>query len=657
MCGIAGILRRPGVTTPSCLGATARSMASTLRHRGPDDSGTWLDAEAGVAIAHRRLSILDVTSCGHQPMTSACGRHVLVFNGEIYNFRDLRARLSARGQSFRSNSDTEVLLEMIASCGVAAALEELVGMFAFAVWDRKAQTLVLARDRMGEKPLYYGWLGSDLVFASELKALRAHPAWEGNIDREAISLYLRYSYVPGPRTIYRGILKLQPGRLLCITDLVPGVLPAPKAYWRLEDVAQTRSPGPPPSDHEAVDALERLLGEVVQQQMVADVPLGAFLSGGVDSATVVAMMQAVSERPVRTFTIGVRDPERDEAPAARAIAEHLKTDHTEQYIHPDDALAVIPQLSTIYDEPFADSSQIPTLLVSRLARQSVTVSLSGDGGDELFAGYERYVNAPRLVGRLGWMPGPLRYLTGHLLLSRPILGAVDALSGFQSGIAGERLRRLGEVLVHHSPLTLHRALHSSWPQPDTIVHGGREPATAFTTSTLPWTGSGFGRHMLIADALTYLPDDLLVKVDRAAMAVSLETRVPLLNHRLVEFAMQLPWHFKVRNGVRKWILRQVLYRHVPQRLFEGPKRGFSIPIGTWLRGPLRRWADSLLDPERLRQEGFFDPHLISMRWRQHLSGAADWSYPIWTILMFQQWYESQATDLHLSDRTLAPQSP
>jgi asparagine synthase (glutamine-hydrolysing) len=644
MCGIAGLVRGLQRGSRLSLGDAVLAMQSRLVHRGPDSRGVWMNEDAGVALAHRRLAIIDTTPKGHQPMRTQDGRYVIVYNGEIYNYQEIRSGLEQQGCRFVGQSDTEVLLEAIARYGIQETLRTATGMFALAVWDQAERTLALARDRLGEKPLYYGWYNGNFVFASELKAIQALPDWCGSVDREALTLYLRYSYVPAPYTIYKGLYKLKPGTVLLVNDFDHDRLLTPEPYWSLTSAAQAelrRFAG----DGDAVDALEHLLCNVVKQQMIADVPLGAFLSGGVDSSTIVAMMQAVSGRPVRTFTVGVRDPGRDEAPAARAIAEHLKTDHTEQYVHADDALAVVPKLSTIYDEPFADSSQIPTFLVSHLARQSVTVSLSGDGGDELFAGYERYVKVPRIVNRMGWLPSRFRSLTGHLLLSRSVLGAVDAISSSRSGMAGERLRRLGEVLAHSSPLTLHRALHSSWPQPETVVSGGREPASAFTTSTLPWSGNGFGRHMLAADALTYLPDDLLVKVDRAAMAVSLETRVPLLNHHVVEFAMQLPWHFKVRAGVRKWILRQVLHRHVPQHLVQGPKRGFSIPIGTWLRGPLRSWADKLLDPERLRQEGFFDPRPISARWRQHLSGAADWSYPIWTILMYQQWYESQVSML------------
>jgi asparagine synthase (glutamine-hydrolysing) len=641
MCGIAGLAETTAGADNTELQARARAMADTVRHRGPDDEGVWCDAVAGIALAHRRLSILDVTSGGHQPMVSGDGRFVIVFNGEIYNFQSLRARLAAVGHAFRSGSDTEVLLAAIVEWGVEAAVREAVGMFAFAVWDREMRVLVLARDRMGEKPLYYGRAGGSFVFASELKALRAHPEWDGSIDREALTLYLRHGYVPGPRSIYRGVHKLPPGTLLRLSGFDPGSLPEPEPYWTLTSSGAQLEPARHGSDRAAVDALERVLGDAVRDQMVADVPLGAFLSGGVDSATVVALMQASSDRPVRTFTIGVESPDHDEAPAARAIAEHLGTDHTEQYVRPDDALAVIPWLSTIYDEPFADSSQIPTLLVSELARRSVTVSLSGDGGDELFAGYARYESAPRLVGRLGRVPAPLRNLAGRAIQSRPVLRGLSTLALFDGGRSGERAQRLGEILEARSPLAVHRALHSSWPRPQDVVRGGSEPPTPLTVDGLAWAAEGFGHRMLIADALTYLPDDLLVKVDRAAMSVSLETRVPLLDHRVVEFALRLPWEMKVRDGVRKWILREVLHRHVPRRLVDGPKRGFAIPIGEWLRGPLRLWADDLLDRDRIEADGFFRYAPIAVKWHQHRRGACDWSYPLWAVLMFQTWYDRQ----------------
>jgi asparagine synthase (glutamine-hydrolysing) len=641
MCGIAGIIASSSSHASLQLDATAAAMAGALQHRGPDASGTWTDEQRGVSLAHSRLSILDLSAHGRQPMVSHCGRYVLAFNGEIYNFRELRSRLEVLGHEFRGESDTEVLLQAIATWGVRDAVARSTGMFAFGLWDRSEDALVLCRDRMGEKPLYYAAVNGSFVFASELKALRLFPGWKGEIDRDALTLFLRHSYVPGPRTIYRGVYKLPPASLLRLSGSAPLAEAEPERYWSLhpppgEDAAPLAG-----GDAEAVDTLERLLLASVRQQMVADVPVGAFLSGGVDSATIVALMQAVSGTPVRTFTIGVTTPDSDEAPAARRIAEHLRTDHMEQYVSAADALGLIPRLSSIYDEPFADSSQIPTLLVAQLARRSVTVSLSGDGGDELFAGYQRYISGPELVRRLGYIPSWLRRRAGGALLSRPLLRGLDSMSRVDGGLTGERSRRLGEILSHPSPLNVHRALHSSWAQPAAVVRGGAEPATLFTAARGRWSGEGLGPQMLFTDAATYLPDDLLVKVDRAAMSVSLETRVPLLDHRVVEFALRLPWDLKVRGGVSKWILREVLHRYVPRNLLAGPKRGFAVPVGMWLRGPLRDWAGKLLDRDRIEAEGFFVYEPIGRKWEEHLRGSYDWSYPLWTILMFQSWFESR----------------
>lgn len=640
MCGIAGFIDHSSVYARSDMSVLATAMAETLLHRGPDDQGVWTDETGGLVLAHTRLSILDVSSSGHQPMISHDGRYVIVYNGEIYNFKELRERLRSEGRPFSTESDTEVILEALGAWGLERTVHELVGMFSFALWDRLERTLALGRDRLGEKPLYYGWLGSTFVFASELKALRVLPAWNGEIDRVALTLYLRNGYVPGPRSIYEGILKLPPGCTLTIHGMNSDQGAEPESYWRLSESIDDALP-PATSAGEVVDTLETLVRRSVRQQMVADVPLGAFLSGGVDSSTVVALMQAESASPVRTFSIGVNDPVYDEAPAARAIAAHLGTDHTELYVDAEDSLAMVPRLSEIYDEPFADSSQIPTLLVSKLARRSVTVSLTGDGGDELFGGYERYVRAPELAERLGRIPGFLRRNGGRTLLSRPVLGALDFAARYRGGRVAERTRRLGELLEHHSPLGIHRALHSSWPLPGAVVLGGSEPETPVTAVRHPWSRSGMAEQMLLIDAVTYLPDDLLVKVDRASMAFSLETRVPLLDHRIVEFAFSMPWNMKVRNGTRKWILREVLHRHVPRRLVEGPKKGFAIPIGRWLRGPLLPWAERLLDPERIIEEGFFDHRPIVSKWTEHKKGRFDWSNPLWTILMFQAWYESQ----------------
>lgn len=638
MCGITGFLEPAGARSVDLVSR----LADVLHHRGPDASGAWEDADAGIWLGHRRLAIIDISESGAQPMASASGKLVITFNGEIYNYRELRSRLSGLGHEFHSESDTEVLLAAITEWGIEEAVRRSVGMFAFGLWDREKHTLTLVRDRMGEKPLYYGRVGDSFCFASELKAMRAHPGWNGAIDRDALTLFLRHGYVPGPFTIYSGIHKLPPGHTLTVSTGAIDNLPEPVPYWSLaESSGLTKKAFT--TDEEAIDALEKHLGDAVEQQMVSDVPLGAFLSGGIDSSTVVSLMQARSDRPVRTFTIGVQDPEHDEADAARRIADHLGTDHTEQYVRPEDALAIVPRLASIYDEPFADSSQIPTILVSELARRHVTVSLSGDGGDELFAGYVRYASAPQAVSRLGRIPGPLRRTAGRVMLNPAARRTAEFLTSRGSGLVAERAARIGEILSARSPLVFNRALHSAWPTPSEVVIGGRDPDTLLTTLEHPWREEGFGDRMLYADAMTYLPDDLLVKVDRAAMSVSLETRVPILDHRIVEFAMRLPFDMKVRDGVGKWILRQVLYRHVPQALVDGPKKGFSIPIGAWLRGPLRSWADELLDEDRIDAEGFFRPALISARWNAHKRGLHDWSYALWPVLMFQAWLEKERT--------------
>jgi len=643
MCGICGFLDPRGGTTRDELSDTVGGMAACVRHRGPDDGGAWVDEEAGVALGHRRLSIVDLSPLGHQPMQSGGGRYVVAFNGEIYNFPALRRELEGRGHRFRGHSDTEVLLAAVEEWGVEAALRRFVGMFAFALWDRAERALFLCRDRMGEKPLYYGWSGGVFLFGSELKALRAHPRWRGEVDRDALALYLRHVYVPGPYSIYRGIRKLQPGNFLRVT--ADETAPAePTEYWSLREAAAAGAADPfTGSDAEAVDALDARLRDAVAQQMVADVPLGAFLSGGIDSSTVVALMQAQSATPVRTFSIGVHDRDYDEAEHARAVAAHLGTDHTELYVTSEDALGVIPRLATMYDEPFADSSQIPTFLVAQMARRDVTVSLSGDGGDELFGGYNRYFVGRRVWNRVRGVPRPLRRAMAGGLAAVPPRGW-DALNGvlparLRQPQLGNRLHKLGHVLAAGRPEAIYERLVSEWTSPNDVVRGGREPLTQVTDPARRAPRDDFTERMMYLDALTYLPDDILVKVDRAAMAVSLETRVPFLDHRVVELAWRLPLGMKVRGTQGKWILRQVLDRYVPRELIERPKMGFGIPIQSWLRGPLRDWAEALLDERRLRDEGFFHPAPIRARWREHLAGSAEWQHSLWSVLMFQAWRE------------------
>ncbi len=647
MCGIAGILNDK--QSGDVLAAHAGRMADTLAHRGPDDAGVWTEPELGLALAHRRLSILDLSPEGHQPMASACGRYYIVFNGEVYNHIPLRHELEREGVGgWRGHSDTEVMLAAIAAWGVRRALERFTGMFAFALWDRETRTLTLARDRLGEKPLYYGYCGELFLFGSELKALRAHPGFKADIDRDALALMQRLAYIPAPHSIYRGIHKLPPGSLL---DIRPG-RPAesgPEVYWSARTVAEQGQRNPfSGSEEEALDELEHLLGDAVSQQMIADVPLGAFLSGGVDSSAIVALMQAQSSRPVKTFTIGFWEQSFNEAEHAKAVAAHLGTDHTELYITPEQALAVIPRLPGLYDEPYGDSSQVPTFLVSELARQQVTVSLSGDGGDELFGGYNRYFWAKDLWRRLGWAPTPLRSALAGMLTSagpaawdrvfRLLRPLTPASLRYQN--PGDKVHKLAQILALRDPEQVYLGLVSLWKQPEQLVLGSHEPATVLTDPAGRPDLAEFEHRMMQLDTLTYLPDDILVKVDRAAMGVSLETRVPLLDHRVVEFAWRLPLHMKIRGGESKRLLRSLLYRHVPAELIDRPKMGFAIPLADWLRGPLRDWSETLLAESRLRGEGYFDPDLVQRHWKEHLSGQRNWSYYLWNVLTFQAWLEA-----------------
>lgn len=624
---------------------TLAAMTDAVRHRGPDDAGHWLDPDAGIALGHRRLSILDLSPAGHQPMVSASGRYVIVYNGEIYNHHDLRAELEHVGAApdWRGHSDTEILLAAIAQWGVKPTLERLNSMFAFALWDQQARTLTLARDRMGEKPLYYGISGGVFLFGSEMKALKVHPAFRGEVDRDALTLYLRHNYIPAPHSIWRGIRKLPPAHYLVI-DGGQGGLPEPQCYWDFDAVARAGAAAPRAEGPHLIDELEVLLKDAVLRRMEADVPLGAFLSGGIDSSAIVALMQAQSARPVRTFSIGFHEKGFDEAVHARAVAAHLGTDHTELYVTPGDALAVIPKIPAMWDEPFSDSSQIPTFLVSEMTRRHVTVSLSGDGGDELFGGYGRYFKAAKFWSALSAIPAPLRSLGAALARSKPSLALGASIDRMVSGSGrgrhvADRLPKLADLLSHHSPESIYLQFVSHWREPAQIVLGAHEPVTVLRED-----GTRFGdfrQTMMYLDTLTYLPDDILAKVDRASMAVSLEARVPFLDHRVVEFSWNLPMSAKIRGGTGKHILREVLYRHVPKALLDRPKMGFGIPIDDWLRGPLRDWAEDLLDERRLREEGFFDPAPIRRLWEEHVSGGRRWHYHLWDVLMFQAWWQAQ----------------
>jgi asparagine synthase (glutamine-hydrolysing) len=626
MCGITGFLT-PNPADQQESRARVHRMTEQIVHRGPDDSGVWMDPEAGLALGFRRLAILDLTPEGHQPMLSACGRYVIAFNGEIYNFNELRAMLEPGGHKFRGHSDTEVMLASVQEWGLAEAVKMFIGMFAFALWDRHTRTLHLVRDRLGIKPLYYGLAGRTFLFGSELKALRAHPDFRPEVNRDALALQLRYGYIPQPYSIFKGIYKLTPGCILTVAaaNLPFQNLPQGTPYWSAEEVhekaIQTPFKGP---ERDAVGQLDTLLREAVLMRMVADVPLGAFLSGGVDSSTVVALMQAQSTRPVKTFTIGFYEDSYNEARHAKAVAAHLGTDHTELYVTADQASAVIPKLPTLYDEPFADSSQIPTYLVSVLARQRVTVSLSGDGGDELFGGYERYLLASSVWKAGGWLPFDLRR----------ILSSVMSKAG-RRGPVGNKLHKLAQVLNFRTPEALYDYLISYFKE--SVVLGAVEPQTVLTDARQWASLPEFTQRMMFLDLISYLPDDILTKVDRASMGVSLEARVPLLDHRVVEFVAQLPLHMKIRKREAKWSLRQVVYQYVPKELIERPKMGFSVPIGEWLRGSLRGWAEDLLSEGRLRRDGFLCPEPVRKLWLEHLSGRRNWEDHLWNVLMFQAW--------------------
>lgn len=656
MCGLAGFWQPEGEVTEKAT-AVVRRMADTLRHRGPDDGGVWVDGQAGIALGHRRLSILDLSPAGHQPMVSATGRFVIAFNGEIYNHLELRAELEKRpsplaplpeGEGsirWRGHSDTETLLAGFDAWGIRKTVERAIGMFAFAVWDREARVLTLGRDRMGEKPLYYGWQGEVFLFGSELKALKAHPAFAAEIDRDALCLLMRHNYIPAPHSIYRGIRKLPPGCLL--TVYLQKREPVIERYWSFLEVALAGAANPlQGSPEEITEELEALLKSAVRQQMMADVPLGAFLSGGIDSSTVVALMQAQSSRPVKTFTIGFNEEGYNEAVHAKAVARYLGTEHTELYVTPGQAMEVIPRLPALYCEPFSDSSQIPTFLVSQLARQQVTVSLSGDAGDELFAGYNRYVLAINRWSRLSRVLAWARSIVARSLYAfspkvwNTLLAPVQPFltQWLRLTFTGEKLHKAAGVLNAQSVEALYLGLVTHWT-PDGLVIGGQEPATPLKGALPDLSTLDPVQRMMALDAITYLPDDILVKVDRAAMGVSLETRVPLLDHRVVEFAWRVPQSLKLRDGAGKWILRQVLYRHVPKDLIERPKMGFGVPIDSWLRGPLRGWAEELLSETRLKREGFFDPQPVRQKWVEHLSGRRNWQYHLWDVLMFQAWLE------------------
>lgn len=671
MCGITGGWASSDFTI---LRTALPRMTDAINHRGPDDSGSWMDAHAGIALGHRRLSIIDLSAAGHQPMASTGRRFVMAFNGEIYNHLELRGELEGNDFAWHGHSDTETLLAGFEVWGVEATLKKAVGMFAIALWDAQTRTLHLARDRFGEKPLYYGWVGQGagraFVFGSELKALRIFPGFDNPVCHQALAQYMRFMYVPAPRSIYQGIFKLEPGCLLTIRGKPPVVAPAqplrPGAtfetlsigrWWSLADVVQAGAHSQISDEAEALEALEDRLSEAVKLQSLADVPLGAFLSGGVDSSTIVALMQKQGTQPVKTFTVGFEEAGFDESLHARAVARHLGTDHAELFVTAFETQAVIPHLPAMYDEPFADSSQIPTHLVCRAARQHVTVALSGDAGDELFGGYNRYFWAARIWRRLASLPYPARQALGAAILGVPTGGwdaigsPLNAMLPRNRGIAhvGDKAHKLAVCLRGvHDMEDLYLNLLSVWHDPTAVVRGYPgasvvvEPPSVLD-DPLPAAGVDVDQlRMMFRDSMTYLPDDILCKVDRAAMATSLETRIPLLDHRVAELAWRLPLHMKIRGGEGKWALRQVLYKYVPRELIERPKVGFGIPVGEWMRGPLRAWAENLLDERRLEAQGYFHSAPIRLRWQAHVRGQRDFTHSLWTVLMFQSWLEANS---------------
>jgi asparagine synthase (glutamine-hydrolysing) len=648
MCGLTGCWTKK---TDSSLRASVQAMSQTLHHRGPDAGAIWVDESQGIGLGHRRLKVIDLSENGAQPMHSACNRYVLVFNGEIYNHQALRAELEEckLAPTWRGHSDTEILLAGFVAWGVIATLQRAVGMFSLALWDKKSRRLTLGRDRFGEKPLYYGWLGKGncqtFVFGSELKALRAFPNFDNPISRDALALYFQFSTVPAPYSIFQDIFKLEPGHVLVLQD--EGFSHRAikiEPYWQLTDVANKGISNPIGDEIEAIELLESTLRESVEQQSIADVPLGAFLSGGVDSSLITALMQDQSSRPIQTFTVGFDEIEFDESPYALAVAQHIGTEHHELRVTSKDALNVIPDLPEFYDEPFADSSQIPTYFICQAARQKVTVALSGDAGDELFGGYNRYFWGKRIWSKVAWLPMVARQLLGRGISLFPV-STWDAMnyilpSHYQTTNLGDKAHKMAYRLDRVKNLDdLYRSLLITWQEGNDLVKHSNKLPTILDDNNIVDNISESQQRMMFWDSLLYLPDDILTKVDRAAMSVSLETRAPFLDHRIAEVAWRLPLHMKIRDGQGKWALRQVLYKYVPRDLIERPKAGFGIPLGEWLRGPLRGWAEDLLNQDRLQSEGYLNPTLVRKTWQQHLSQRYDWPHHLWPVLMFQAWLD------------------
>lgn len=636
MCGIVGFWDTQQRSAKEKLQEAVMLMNDALLHRGPDGASNWIDSNLGIALAHRRLAVVDLSASGSQPMISASGRYVISYNGEIYNYLAIKQQLELSGTkpSWRGHSDTEVILAAFETWGIENALQQFVGMFAIALWDRQQQALFLIRDRLGEKPLYYGWCKEYLLFGSELKALQKHPAWQANIDKDSVKLLLQYNCIPAPYTIYENIYKLEPG---CILTVYPNKTSIKNAYWQLHEVINKPVIDKITNAKLATDLLEEKLSATIKLQMLADVAVGTFLSGGIDSATVTAIMQANSNKPIKTFTIGFNEADYNEAKQARAIANHLGTQHTELYLSDLDAMQVIPHLANFYDEPFADSSQLPTYMVAKLAKESVTVSLSGDGGDELFAGYNRYKQINNIWRLLQPLPVLVRKNIAKLLLSISpkywdnILAPFKfMLPGIMYRNTGDKIHKMANIIGLESPTKIYQKLLTHWENDahNLLPDLSKDLPKASLTQT-----------MMYIDTKRYLPDDILVKLDRAAMAVSLETRVPFLDHRLVEFAWSLPLEYKIRDGQSKWLLRQVLNRYLPKQLYETPKMGFGVPLAQWLRGPMQEWAGDLLSSSMLKKHDFLDADVIKNKWHEHLSGKRNWQYQLWDVLMFQSWYE------------------
>ena len=643
MCGFTGFWDFRASTSAAELQATVHRMADQIAKRGPDSYGDWCEEKVGLTFGHRRLAIVDLSPAGHQPMVSHSGRSVIAYNGEIYNAPELRTKLMQEGSEFRGHSDTEVILEACELWGVEAACKQFIGMFAFAFWDKKTQKLSLVRDRLGIKPLYWGFQQGVLFFGSQIKSFTAHPVWAPTVDKDALASYFRFNYVPAPLSIYKDLHKLSPGTLLTV-DLSKNVHET--RFWNYQEIAkQGRENRKNKTDLEWINECDDLLRDAVKRRMIADVPLGAFLSGGIDSSTVVALMQSQSLTPIKTFSIGFHEAGFDEAKYAAAVAKHLKTDHHELYLASSEAQAIIPDIPNWCDEPFADVSQIPTFLVSRLAQQHVKISLSGDGGDELFAGYNRYLVGEKLWKKIKYFPIWIRCLAaiGIRQLSPESWETIARIipSRLRLKLVGDKAHKFADILAIKDPYQFYKLLVSQWDSPEELVIGAKE------SITYPWKDAknifnksyNFVETMQFMDFLTYLPDDILAKVDRASMAVSLEARVPLLDHRVVEFSTRLPMNLKIRGNQTKWLLRQVLDRYVPKHLIDRPKMGFGVPIDQWLRGPLREWAEGLLSKERLQNEGILNPMLIRKRWEEHLSGHRNWQYALWGVLMFQAWKE------------------